>query len=1283
MADERVVIKIDVKADTRDIDKVRAKLAALCAQADSCKDTFGKLGGSMDEAGDNSRRLSTENDRTSKSLRRMSKDGEKVIGIFKTGFKFAMIGSAIETAALAVALSSVNGLLATGRFLVKGYHVVMSGLAKAAAAAGVALATVAAAQRQYIAAQATGRYGGNFAAASTGLRTLTGDARLASLGMKALTGAFVTASKNAKVSGGTASAIAGLMDFAVASGDIEKGASAVANLVSLVQKGGAGGAGVLDAAKQLGPEFEKAFKEASRGGKATSAELMKMFSSGELAQKAGLAGGFAATKGSLVGQLKAFMTEMQVMFGDLGTRFIEPVQFAFEKIRQIMVRTVTQLMPVLTNFAQESLINKIVAGIDKISQFVVKLVQDYVPKTQDFFQKVSAFWDKLTGGFEKFNKYLRGLSEASKVINTFFGKIFRSIGGNLKDNFEQFSNQIVKNEDNLMNYGDSISRLIDAIFKMFRAIRDSFFDALPAISRILDMFSMFLNIVSKLIYAIGDLGRIMGSVFGASGAGSAIGGLAGYLGPILALGGLSRVMKGKAFFGGGMKKMGSFLTSPLGMTAVGVLGTQALTNRGNTAVETTGDIATGALVGASLGKFGLGVLQKGATNAYVAGQGLAEAGGRFAGAGSRLAGAATTVGSMSAGQVMGAGALLAGGAVATHVGSNLASDAVYRASGGNRYLATATGATTGALTGAATGAALTAWLGPGALGGAIVGGIIGSIWGGVNGLMKDSKYKKQARKAAQQFVDEYAGVVEQALGSNDIKGAKALLDNFNANAQAMADTQVKSGTAMKEAAKQWETRSKGMNDAFKLMGSRFSDLERISGMTTDQVRELANSAEVDLGSGLLSLKQILEATGIATVRFGEDFNRSLTNSFANAVAGIQQSVDILNAPQVINEAAQSLREQALSDTLTTESLGAGLQAIMQQQLLISGGDPLAAYEQLTKDLGVTAGGGGQFNTPGNVFYDPSGRIKAAFQGAGYETLRGTAFGAVKSDLATLAAENIIGGAAGVGMSLGISKEALVAQLSGMGESELIALSKTLRGGPAFTSPGMVQAGGRHGGGVDFNVQLANLLGGEIAKALKPVKTDEQKTRDAMAGFGRAVEGFRGIANDQFGEAVGKFQTAVDDFQTGGDTSSPRRNIVNTLGAHSRFDSMIAGSRTVTSGYRTWGLGSMSSDHAAGRAYDLTGQNLGLYQMAVKAGGGFAEFHGTGGGRHLHVVPNTSLAPIGDMSSPYSGGRSTTGEMNNMTVNMTVNAAPGMDTVALANEVMAHIDRAQRSIRERR
>ena len=1272
IGDEKVTIRIDVKANTAEIDRVRQKLKQLCREADDCADTFERLSGALDDSGDGQREFGKQtgdNDRKLKSLNRTAKGFAKFMS---TTFKLAMMGSAIETGLLMIALSSVNGLLGVGRFLVKSYHVAMSAMAKAAAAAGVALATVAAAQRQYAAAMSSGRYGGNFALASRGLRTMTGDARLATLGIKSLTGAFQVASKNAKVTGVTTSAIAGLMDFATLTGDLEKGTAAVANLVSLIQKGGAGGAGVADAAKELGPEFEKAFKEVSRGGKATANDLMKAFSSGELAKKAGIAGAYANVQGTLLGQLKAFATEMQVMFGDLGQRFITPMQQAFAKIRVSLVETMTKLMPILDEFGRGKMIDALVRGVDKIGDFLVTMMREYVPRTEGFFKSMSNFWNKLVSGFQKFGKYLNQFKESSKVMNQFFGKILGAFGRGIKKNFEGFADGVLENKDDFLKFGDSIANLVTSIMDLFKAFRDAFFKALPVITRIVNVISGLVDAISKLIRGLSSLGPV--------------GGFLGYFGPILAMMGAGKLMKmgpaGRANLGGKAKGAYNFISNNPGLLAIpGALTLNALTNQGNTAVESIGDVASASLLGAGLGYSATGLLTKGAGAAFNAGAALQAGGGKMAAAGGRLATGAMGAASMTGAQMAGAGAILAGGMAATHVGSNLASDAVYRGTGGNRFLATGTGALAGAATGAATGAALTAWLGPGAAVGAVVGAVIGAIWGGINGFMKDSKYKKQAKEAANKFVDNYAKIVEKAFAGNNIAVVREAMRDFDKYAQQMADGQVKSGTAMTEAQKLWAEEAKVFEPTAKLMESRFSDLTRISGLTEQQIMELANTAEIDLGNGLIDLQDILAATGIAVLRVGEDFKKAFTDVYAQGVGKIGTAAEALQAPIVINETAEMLREQAIAQTLTTETLAGGLQTIFQQQLLLSGGDPLEAYKQLVADFGSEPGKGGQFSIAGNVFNDPFGVILKSMQDAGLGSLIGAGFGEMQTGLAGITAENLISGAAGVEQDLGVSKDFLTTQLGKLSPEQLIQISDILAGGFEFKP---VEGIGSKGfGAMPMEDQLALAgLPSELIALLKPEKTDEQKTRDTLDRLGSTLTGFKLTGVDPFVGAVEDFVAAVEKFATSGDTSTPRRNIVNTLGTHSQFDAMIAGNRTVTSGYRTWSLGSMSSDHAAGRAYDLVGQNLGLYQMAVRANGGYAEFHGGASGRHLHVVPNTNSA-IGDTATPNMGGAViTTPSGNSTVVNMTINAAPGMDVNALASEVMARLERETKSRQER-
>jgi len=145
----------------------------------------------------------------------------------------------------------------------------------------------------------------------------------------------------------------------------------------------------------------------------------------------------------------------------------------------------------------------------------------------------------------------------------------------------------------------------------------------------------------------------------------------------------------------------------------------------------------------------------------------------------------------------------------------------------------------------------------------------------------------------------------------------------------------------------------------------------------------------------------------------------------------------------------------------------------------------------------------------------------------------------------------------------------------------------------------------------------------------------------------------------------------------GDTTSSR--LSKTLARHEAMNSMISGKRMVTSSFRTNNLGSINSDHITGRAYDLVGNQLGMYKTVVERNGGFAEFHGGSTNRHLHVVPGPG--PMGDTTVPsYSqvnaSSTSGDGEMsaksNRVTINLNVNGIGVKEAVPM---IKAELERA--------
>jgi hypothetical protein len=209
----------------------------------------------------------------------------------------------------------------------------------------------------------------------------------------------------------------------------------------------------------------------------------------------------------------------------------------------------------------------------------------------------------------------------------------------------------------------------------------------------------------------------------------------------------------------------------------------------------------------------------------------------------------------------------------------------------------------------------------------------------------------------------------------------------------------------------------------------------------------------------------------------------------------------------------------------------------------------------------------------------------------------------------------------------------------------------------------------------------------VAQGMGIAAADFKTAVDNFVKQGAAIFGPQGERPEWFTKA------AFDELMTTNDTYSPRgkgigdttsSRLEQTMGRHAAMNGQLAGTRNITSAFRTFGLGSPSSDHATGRAYDLTGQNLGAYSKLVHANGGFAEFHGNNANRHLHVVPGPGA--MGDTAVPSFGKmpQSMPGQSgSSVTNNITVNGAPGQSPEAIAAAVIQKIDARERNIRERR
>lgn len=160
-------------------------------------------------------------------------------------------------------------------------------------------------------------------------------------------------------------------------------------------------------------------------------------------------------------------------------------------------------------------------------------------------------------------------------------------------------------------------------------------------------------------------------------------------------------------------------------------------------------------------------------------------------------------------------------------------------------------------------------------------------------------------------------------------------------------------------------------------------------------------------------------------------------------------------------------------------------------------------------------------------------------------------------------------------------------------------------------------GGRLGRFVPAVVPAAVAVGGALGP--RTTANDLQAIGGAAATgalLGSAIPGLGTALGALAGGALGAGYVGAR--RLFGDTARPHGGPGGLLGA---ADAITGGSRLVTSGARSWGWGGLGSDHDPlhHRAYDLTGSYLNAYKATVERLGGFAEFHGSGSGRHLHAV----------------------------------------------------------------
>ena len=523
MADERVsiVIDIDVK-DVAAIAAVKAALTDLDKSSNKASRSMQILQGQTTATDKGLLGAARSSQKFSDKLNQMSASA-KLMQKMARPLLFTIIAMGLEFAITAASLASINLLFAVGKFAVKAYHFAMQGLAGAVAAVGVAALGAAAAFREFTAAQYAFRFkgsdgiGAGMADATASLNALYKDSSLATVGIQGLNQAFSAVAKNSAFTGRSQASLKQLYDFAVASGDTTKGLAAAGTFIGLLQKEAKFTTEALNAAKQISPEFDKAFKKMKSQGKINTVEdFYKMLDSGELSKAGGVEGAAANVQTTLMAQFKGFMTRLYGEVAGIGQDLLDPFKKTLFGIFQVLRTTIRRVSGDLIKFGQGSFLTTIVSVTQKLADFSVMLLRKFLPATEGYFSRIGKFINSVERGFRKFVDVLRPLQEGSKIINKTFGpaivEIFKGFGRNI----QRLGQLAVDNKDKFLEFGESLKRLVASFFSLGAGFKEAFTEALPVINRVVSAIAMIVEQIAnlfKLVGKAGPLGSFM-AIFG-------------------------------------------------------------------------------------------------------------------------------------------------------------------------------------------------------------------------------------------------------------------------------------------------------------------------------------------------------------------------------------------------------------------------------------------------------------------------------------------------------------------------------------------------------------------------------------------------------------------------------------------------------------------------------------------------------------------------------------------------------------------------------------------------
>jgi len=540
--------------------------------------------------------------------------------------------------------------------------------------------------------------------------------------------------------------------------------------------------------------------------------------------------------------------------------------------------------------------------------------------------------------------------------------------------------------------------------------------------------------------------------------------------------------------------------------------------------------------------------------------------------------------------------------------------------------------------------------------GAVVGGIVGGAVGGTIGIAsyglrqfrdmafgnrEDDKKNRQARIGKLKEMYAAGGMSEATYNRLTQKNKK----RFRRDDEIDDDLV---DAYFDETAKKSEAMEKATETAKNTVDARLKVMEQMTGKSSIELVKLAQTMGVNLANNTEDFNEQLVRLGLTVVKTSEQIDQAIAEMLRNSLDNaFDTAIKQEKAPLIYDEALKNFRQdfdqRGEGAVITAEDSKLLFGTAFEQLTNAYGGDASKAYFETKRQIGTADGLAFQEINQKTGKRNPLGGLgELVFSGKSGQAVNQALGDAEKGIIQTMLPQ--LGAVlAGQGKMLKTGQMKVfedIFKTKSIDEQEAIfdAISSGNLGAlpqDFFGNLGMFGALED----IDENT-AAFMMAKDNAEKEMVLLQAEKEVVDGMAKFFG-----KDASNPEWWskEALRELFIEAKIIEPEPDTRTPRgkgigdtvgSRLSRTLARHSAMDGMISGKRMITSAYRDYNLGSPHSDHVTGRAYDLVGNQLGMYKTVVEKQGGFAEFHGGSTNRHLHVVPGPG-GPMGDTVQPYT------------------------------------------------